>query len=91
MMTLMERALVKLEQRRRIQENYNEDFERIDIHGFARDLWFQWLFDHNNADFLHHLSDPKIKSCKDDLFDHMMKPFYILPFYILNDMQREDG
>ena len=79
-------ALVKLEQRLRFQKNHVEDFETFNIPLFARDLWFAWLAEESNADFQTHLKDPRIDQCQDDLFDHMMKPFYIL-----DDMRRGDG
>ena len=79
-------ALIKLEQRLRFQENHTEDFETFNIPLFARDLWFQWLGAEANHDFRKHLSDERINICQDDLFDHIMKPFYIL-----DDMRRSDG
>ena len=70
----------------RFQPNHDEDFERMNIPEFARHLWLQWLVDDKNSDFRKHLSDPRINSCQDDLFDHIMKPFYIL-----DDIRRESG
>jgi len=77
-------AFVKLEQKLRFQENHHDDFEVFQIPEYARDLWFEWLGDPENKDFVAHMSDEKINACQDDLFDHIMKPFYIL-----DDMRRE--
>jgi len=77
-------AFVKLEQKLRFQENHHDDFEVFQIPEYARDLWFEWLGDPENKDFVAHMSDERINACQDDLFDHIMKPFYIL-----DDMRRE--
>ena len=79
-------ALVKLEHKLRFQEGHHYHFETFDIPEYARTLWFQWLLDPRNKDFAAHASDPRIKASQNDLFDHMMKPFYIL-----DDIRRNDG
>lgn len=78
-------AFVKLEQKLRFQENHHDDFEVFHIPEYARDLWFEWLLDPDNKDFFDHLKDSRLNACQDDLFDHIMKPFYIL-----DDMRRGD-
>ena len=78
-------AFVKLEQKLRFQENHYDDFEVFNIPEYARDLWFEWLLDPDNKDFFDHLNDSRLNACQDDLFDHIMKPFYIL-----DDMRRGD-
>ena len=70
----------------RFQRDHHNDFETFDIPGYARSLWFEWLLDPRNQQFRFHLSDPRIQSSQNELFDHMMKPFYIL-----DDIRRNDG
>lgn len=78
-------ALLKVEQQLRFQPGNHHDFERFNIPLFARDLWFDWLHNPKNEDFKKYSDDPRINSCQDDLFDHIMKPFHFL-----DDIRRED-
>jgi hypothetical protein len=44
-------ALVRLEERVRIQEGHCDDFEDFDFEAFAREAWTAWLDDDRNASF----------------------------------------
>ncbi|KAH8060149.1 RNA cap guanine-N2 methyltransferase [Aureococcus anophagefferens] len=44
-------ALVRLEERVRIQEGHCDDFEDFDFEAFAREAWTAWLDDGRNASF----------------------------------------
>lgn len=79
-------ALLKVEQQLRFQAGNHHDFERFNIPLYARDLWFEWLNSPKNKDFKDYMLDHRIKLCQDDLFDHIMKPFYFL-----DDIRRGDG
>ena len=70
----------------RFQRDHHNDFETFDIPGYARSLWFEWLLDPRNQQFISHLSHQRIIASQIDLFDHMMKPFYIL-----DDIRRNNG
>lgn len=78
-------ALLKVEEKIRFHKNHPYDFEVFNIPEYARYLWFRWLDNANNLDFKKHLQDSRVSSSEEDLFDYMMKPFYIL-----DDIRREN-
>jgi len=79
-------AILKLEHQLCFHQGHRNDFEVFNIAQYARDLWFQWLNNPQNKDFKEHLADPRVEKSQENLFDHMMKPFYQM-----DDMRREDG
>ena len=79
-------ALLKLEEKLRFEELHDCDFESFNILAYARSLWFEWLLDPRNKDFVSHISNQRVIASQIDLFDHMMKPFYIL-----DDIRRNAG
>lgn len=79
-------AVLKLEQQLCFHPGHRNDFEVFNIAQYARDLWFQWLNDPQNNGFKEYLADPRVIKSQENLFDHMMKPFYLM-----DDIRREDG
>uniref|UniRef100_A0A7S2NW82 Uncharacterized protein n=1 Tax=Leptocylindrus danicus TaxID=163516 RepID=A0A7S2NW82_9STRA len=78
-------ALLKVENLLRFHEGHPHDFERLDIPEYARYLWLRWINDPDNYGFLRQLDDLRLASASELLFDHIMKPFYIL-----DEIRREE-
>ena len=79
-------AILKLEEKLRFQNGHRDDFAVVNIPLYVRSLWIEWLGDERNVEIRKLLKDERLQSTGEFLFDHMMKPFYIL-----EDIQKERG
>ncbi len=77
-------ASLKIENKLLFQEGHPDDFEVLDIRGYALELWELWLADERNKTF-RQLFERVGTSGQEELIHHIIAPFRLMHEVVTND------